>query len=132
MDNIENENEFPYYVMMSEPIPDMSVEDIRNWFAENNDEQGLATAYAVVHNKAWWVEDDVYDYEEGTEEYKKACQITDEWFALMDELVEKIFDILRSEGVDIPETGQIKVLAPFMERYGYFDGNGWWIKKDEE
>ena len=40
MDNIENENEFPYYVMMSEPIPDMSVDDIRNWFAENNDEQG--------------------------------------------------------------------------------------------
>lgn len=129
MPNNSNETEFPYYVMMSEPIPNLSTEDVRNWLDENNNEQNLATAYALAHNKAWWVEDDVYDYEEGTEEYKKACQITDEWFSFMDELGERILDILRSEGVEIPETGQIEVLEPFMKRYGYFDGNGWWIKK---
>ncbi|MGN1306252.1 MAG: hypothetical protein ACI4V3_01115, partial [Faecousia sp.] len=35
----------------------------------------------------------------------------------------------RSEGVSIPERAQIKVLAPFMERNGFQDGRGWWVKE---
>ena len=31
-------------------------------------------------DKAWWVEDNEYDYEEGTAEYEQACRITDDWF----------------------------------------------------
>ena len=42
---------------------------------------------------------------------------------------EKIFEILISEGVDIPETGQMRVLEPFMARFGYIDDNGWWIRQ---
>lgn len=116
------------FVMAKEPIPDMSAAEVKEYFADKHTEKDLADAYAIVHNKFWWVEDNEYDYEEGTPEHKAACAITDEWGALMDEYKNRIFEILTSEGVTIPATGQIKVLEPFMARHGYSDGNGWWIK----
>jgi hypothetical protein len=118
-------------IMASEPIPNKTPTDVRGYFAERKSERDLADAFAIASNKFWWVEDNVYDYEEGTPEYIAACAITDEWGALMDEYEERIFVILRNEGVEIPETGRIKVLEPFMKRNGYRDGNGWWIKNKE-
>ena len=118
-------------IMASEPIPNKTPTDVRGYFAERKSERDLADAFAIASNKFWWVEDNVYDYEEGTPEYIAARAITDEWGALMDEYEERIFMILRNEGVEIPETGRIKVLEPFMKRNGYRDGNGWWIKNKE-
>ena len=118
-------------IMASEPISNKTPSDVRGYFAERKSERDLADAFAIASNKFWWVEDNVYDYEKGTPEYIAACAITDEWGALMDEYEERIFMILRNEGVEIPEKGRIKVLEPFMKRNGYIDGNGWWIKNKE-
>ena len=118
-------------VMASEPISNKTPTDVRNYFAERKTEKDLADAFAITSNKFWWVEDNVYDYEEGTPEHIAARAITDEWGALMDEYEERIFMILRNEGVEIPETGRIKVLKLFMKKNGYIDGNGWWIKDKE-
>lgn len=118
-------------LMDSEPIPDSTPDDIRAWYASNHDEASLASAFALVSNELWWVEDNIYDYEEGTEEYKRACDITDAWGKLMEELLADIFDILRSQNVSIPNDGWITVLAPFMERNGYEDGGGWWFPLEE-
>ena len=118
-------------IMASELIPNKTPTDVRGYFAERKSERDLADAFAITSNKFWWVEDNVYDYEEGTPEYIAARAITDEWGALMDEYEERIFMILRNEGVEIPETGRIKVLEPFMKRNGYRDDNGWWIKNKE-
>lgn len=118
-----------FVVMGGEPYPNVTPEDIRSRFHGHLSEQDIADAFAVCSNKFWWVEDNVYDYEEGTPEYKKAQAITDEWCGLMDEYEEQILSILRSEGVEIPNRGWITVLALFMERYGYKDGDGWWIEK---
>lgn len=115
-------------VMVSEPLKGISAANVREHFENRLTEQDLADAYAVTHNEFWWVEDNEYDYEEGTQEYKAACAITDEWRGLMDYYKAKIFEILTAEGVTIPETGQIAVLAPFMKKYGYEDANGWWTK----
>ena len=115
-------------IMASEPTPDMTPTDVRNYFAKRKTEKDLADAFAIASNKFWWVEDNIYDYEEGTPEHRLACEITDEWGSLMDEYEERIFVILRSEGIEIPKTGRIKILEPFMKRNGYRDGNGWWIK----
>lgn len=114
-------------VMKTEPIPDLSPDDIRGWYASHQDEKDLAMVFAVVSNKFWWVEDNEYDYEKGTPEYEEAVRITDAWGVLMNELENNIFAILRAEHVNIPETEQIRVLKPFMERNGYYDGNGWWV-----
>jgi hypothetical protein len=45
----------------------------------------------------------------------------------MDEMQDRIFDILKTEHIHIPRTGQRDVLKPFMERNGYYNGNGWWV-----
>ena len=118
-------------ILANDSIPNKTPTDVRGYFAGRKSERDLADAFAIASNTFWWVEDNVYDYEEGTPEYIAACAITDEWGALMDEYEERIFMILRNEGVEIPETGRIKILEPFMKRNGYRDGNGWWIKNKE-
>ena len=115
-------------IMGGDPAPNITIEEMKVLAEHASTEREISVAFAAASNKSWWVEDKVYDYEEGTEEYKNACRITDEWFEVSDILKEKIFDILRGEGVIIPEKGQIAVLSPFMERNGYRDGNGWWVK----
>lgn len=117
-----------YFIMGSEPLPDLSVDDIRKWLSEHTDKQSIIDAYAAVYNKAWCIEDNEYDYEEDTTAYTYACEQTNTWFALMNELQEIIFGYLRDEGIAIPEKGYNVVLAPFMEQHGYYDGNGWWVK----
>lgn len=114
--------------MMNDPIPNMSAEDFRIFWANNCTTMSLADIYAVVHNKFWFVEDDEYDYETGSSEHKKACSITDAWGELMDECKKQIFDILISEGATIPDSGQFKVLELYMQKFGYSNCNGWWVK----
>ena len=118
------------FVMANEPIPNMSVADVKAYFADKHTDNDLADAYAITHNKFWWVEDNEYDYEEGTPEHKIACAITDEWGSLMDAYKEKIFEILIREGVISPKTGQTEVLKPSMARFGSIERNGWWIKQE--
>ena len=104
------------FVMCSEPAPDLSSEMVTEAIERIKTEQELADLFAVVDSKAKWVDDDVYDYEVGTAEYQQAIKATNEWFALSDKLRDRIFAILRAEGVFIPETGQIDVLEPFMKK----------------
>jgi hypothetical protein len=119
-------------VMGQEPLPNMSAEEVRAFFADKHTQEDLADAFAVASNKFWWVEDNEYDYKEGSPEHKTACSITDAWGNLMDEYKHRIFEILTSEGVIIPATAQVEVLKPFMARFGYIDGNGWWVKQESK
>ncbi len=115
-------------IMAGDPIPDKMPTDVRNYFSERKSERDLADAFAIASNKFWWVEDNIYDYEEGTPEHIAARTIAYEWAALMDEYMERIFTILRDEGIKNPKAWGIKALKPFMKRNGYVDGGGWWIK----
>ena len=116
-------------IMANDPAPVITIDDMRTQAASAHTEQEIADAFAIAENKAWWVEDDMYEYELDTMEYKRARRITDDWFGVADSLRDSIITILRSEGVDIPANGQRYVLSLFMERNGYRDGNGWWVKK---
>ncbi len=73
------------FVMEKEPGPNMSISDVKEYFADKHIDKDLADAYAIAHNKFWWFEDNEYDYEEGTSEHKAACAIANRWGALMDE-----------------------------------------------
>ena len=128
-----NKNDYDnLHIMVSEPAPEMSVDDVRIWLDGPLSEKELAEIFAAVSNKFWWVEDNEYDFEEGTEEYKEAVRITDEWGCLMYECLNRIFDIMKSEGVTIPDKGYNDVLIPFMTRNGFKDGSGWWIEEESE
>ena len=117
-------------ILAGDPAPDLDIKKARELIYQISSEQELADLYADVSNKAFWIEDEEYDYEEGSEEHIKACQITDEWFDEEGRLREMIFYLLRSEGIETPEYGYMPVLSIFMERNGYRDGNGWWVKKE--
>ena len=93
--------------------------------------QELVDAYARAHNKFWWLEDDEYDFEEGTEGHKKACVVTDAWQQVMDYLEERIIECAIEEGLFAerqPDSGIVEQLEAFMRKYGYRDGRGWWVK----
>ena len=117
------------FVMCQEPSPDLTIEKANEIFDKIETEKDIADLFAIVDNKAWWIEDEEYDFEEGTEEHREAVERTDMWFALSNKLRNMIFDILKHEGVEIPDKGQIVVLEPFMKRNGFRDGQGWWIKE---
>ena len=119
------------FVMCSEPSPDLTIEEANKMFDEIETESDLATLLSIVENKVWWIEDEQYDFDEGTEEHKTAAEKTKAWFSLSDKIRNRIFDVLKLEGMEIPAKGQIVVLEPFMKRNGYIDGQGWWIKNDK-
>lgn len=104
----------------------LTVEEAASYIDTIETERDLAALFAYVDNKAWDIEDNIYDFEEGTELHKAACEETDKWFAVADRLKEKIFSILRRENISIPQKGQIDVLIPFMKRNGFTNENGWW------
>ena len=115
-------------VMCGDPSPNLSYEYAAELSNKIQTEGELADLFAATDNKARWICDGEYDFEEGTEEYAAARENTDRWFAIADELKERIFKILKEEGIEIPQKGQIIVLEPFMLRNGFVDGCGWWIR----
>ena len=117
-------------IMAEDPAKNLTIEYAKERSHIVWEEADIAELYANVDNRAWWIADEEYEYEEGTTEYQMARETTDKWFAVEKIHREKIFDILRGEGVLIPKTGQIEVLCPFMERNGYKNCAGWWIKTE--
>lgn len=117
------------YIMANDPTQGISASEIETYFADKQSAQDLADAYAITHNAFWWFEDNEYNFEEGSPEHKAACLITDEWGNLMKLYQSRILDVLRREGIEIPHTGQIGVLVPFMREYGYKDQSGWLVKE---
>lgn len=127
MKNLSADTEI--YVMGGEPSPGLTPGDVENAINEIDTESELAALFAVVENKAWWIEDEEYDFDEGTEEWKSARERTELWFSFADRLRDDIFAILQTEGIEIPSEKQILVLEPFMNRNGIEHRQGWWIKK---
>ena len=118
-------------IMGGDPLPDRSLEDM--WVIAKNysTTQELVDAYAGAHNKFWWVEDDQYDFEEGTEEHIKTRAVTEAWEQVLDYLEERVITCAIEEGLFAerqPNSGLVKQMEAFMEKYGYRDGRGWWVR----
>ena len=77
-----------------------------------------------------WLADEVDEF--GNVWAGFAC---DKWYELQEELIETIKEILASDnqtkGTDYPleGIGTRCIIRPFMERNGYRDCSGWWIKE---
>ncbi len=119
-------------VLAGNPMPNMSVEDMQRIITFSTTTQELVDAYVGVHNKFWFIEDSLYDYEEGTGEYEKVRSVVDAWGDMMDELDKCIMETAANEGLLAerqPNSGTVKQLEAFMDKYGYRNGCGWWVKK---
>ena len=117
-------------VMGADPLPGRSPEDMRTIARHWRTTQELVDAYAEAYNKYWWVEDDEYDFEEGTEGYQKARAIAAAWRQVTKLLEEQILACAMNEGLleKRPDIGLIRRLEAFMKKYGYRDGRGWWVR----
>ena len=111
-------------IFASEPLQSFLPDDIRTWLKENYSEQNLADAFAGVSNKTMWLMHDA-------DEDSAVLDILEGWHKLYDELYSEIFEILTRENlVKNIKDGTHYIVKPFMEKYGYFDGGGWWIEKE--
>lgn len=113
---------------------DISIEDMKQIIADIKTTQDLADAYATVNN-IWPIkEDEIYDYEEGTKEYERACLISDRWSDLLEGLEKRAVEVASEEGLideNMKDAGTFYQLERFMNKYGYYDGSGWWIEKGD-
>lgn len=117
------------FVMTGDPLPNVSAADM--WEIANREltSQELADAYAGADNKFWWVEDDIYDFEEGTERHKKAYAVYSAWKQISMHLETRVISRAKAEGLFLHEQrGLLKQIEKFMEKYGYRDGRGWWVR----
>ena len=117
--------------MGGDPLPDMSLAEMWEIARNYRTTQELVDAYAVAYNKFLWVEDDIYDFEEGSEEYKKACSVTDAWEQVIDYLEERIIECTTEEGLfaeSQPNLSLVKQMEAFMEKYGYRNGRSRWVR----
>ena len=121
-------------IMSRDPLPDKTLEEMWDIVRNSSTTQELVDAYVLVHNKFWWIEDDEYDYDVGTEEHKKACSETDAWKELLYFLKEQVTIYTKEKELfneRQPYAGRAKQMNPIMEKFGYRDGRGWWIKTCE-
>ncbi len=118
-------------ILIGDPMPDKSAEQMQLDIASISSTQELVDVYVQVHNKFWYIEDALYDYEEESEEYIRVKEIVEAWGEMMDLLDKKIMVAAKEEGLLAerqPNSGTVKQLESFMKKYGYKDGGGWWIK----
>ena len=120
--------------MGREPLSDVTIEEMWDVAKNCKNTQELVTAYARVHNEFWFIEDNIYDYEKGTEEYNKTEAIIDAWEKIMDYLEDKVISCAQEEGLLASRqkrSGVAKQREAFMSKYGYRDGRGWWVKIEQ-
>ncbi len=118
-------------VMISDPLPNRTVAETETILSSYTTTQELADAYAVVHNKFWWVADNESDYDKCTNEYKKACDITDSWGELLNRFEDAIVSLERKTSAGEDSFIKNNVLKDFMKSHNYRDGRGWWVKCDK-
>lgn len=119
-------------IYSGEGLPDISCDELRQAIQSTTDTKKIVDAFVIAHNKFWYIEDDTYDYEVGTLEYKRIRAIVDAWGKLMDDLEARVLQAAKAEDLwseQLANQGLIEQLKPIMAKYGYLDGRGWWIKK---
>ena len=97
--------------------------------------QELIDLYEQVRMNYVQTEVEEYDYEQGTEEYRKACERTDAWSVLEDELEARIIERARAEGLlagEIKAGEYFEKLSPYMNKCGYVSSGGWWFKTEAD
>ena len=120
-------------IYSGDTLPDISCDELRQAVESSTSTQEIIDDFVIAHNKLWYIEDDAYDYEVGTLEYKRIRAIVETWGKLMDDLEARILQAAKAEGLwseQLASQGILEQLKPIMEKYGYRDGQGWWVKAE--
>lgn len=120
-------------VMAGDPLEDVSADEMRIRITSINSTQELVDAYADAFDKFFYIEDEIYDFEKGTPEYDATNKYICEWEEIMILLEKRVIEVAEQEGLlKEMDCGLIYKLEDFMRKYGYYNGNGWWLEIEEK
>ena len=118
-------------VLASEPLPNVTIDQLKSELQKHSDEQTLAHIYAGVSNKVGWLMY-FWDDDDCTPEIEGKLQ---RWHEFEKLLRLNIFSILEKETdwveyrANLKNDGYYWQIMPFMERNGLCGKGGWWIPK---
>ena len=110
----------------------------RHMFERYTSDDTVATILAGVSNEVGWLMHELDDPDNDEELVSTYRSLFDSWYALERDLVAEVIRRLEEEnqttGTKYLTTGigTHYIIKPFMERNGFIDGAGWWIKEHEE
>ena len=112
-----------------EPFVGYMPHDVRAWVQEHHLESELACAMMIVHNRVGVL---MHLCDESSDPWVDYA--FEAWHDIETELAARIREILadenRTKGTahTLDGIGTYYMVKPFMERNGYRDGAGWWIR----
>lgn len=113
------------------------LEVFKQAFKENGTDKNLAGIFAKASNQTGKLFHIVDDPENSPEENEKYLEESNLWWDFYIELLEEIKARLTMSNEEngtayVTEDAPFREIAmPFMEKQGYRDGCGWWIKQEE-
>ena len=124
--------------LCSEPLDGFSPTQVRSMFERYTSDDTVATILAGVSNEVGWLMHELDDPDNDEELVSTYRSLFDSWYALERDLVAEVIRRLEEEnqttGTKYLTTGigTHYIIKPFMERNGFIDGAGWWIKEHKE
>ena len=121
-------NMLPYLIIMKAPLNGMIPSETMEWLSADITPKLLADAYAVVDTHVWLLMHEMNSMDAWIYE------AYDGWKDVEEKIRKQICSILRREKSAhcLCGLGTHYIVKPFMERYGYQDSGGWWIKKSDD
>lgn len=122
-------------VMAAEPLKGYTPDHIREMMTMYKTDEAIAAFMAMVANKTGCIGHDIGDTENDAETDARIKAEHDAWWKLEKELYAEIIRRMETEnqthGTSYVTSGigLHYIIKPFMERNGYRDGAGWWIRK---
>ena len=124
--------------LCSEPLDGFSPTQVRSMFERYTSDDTVATILAGVSNEVGWLMHELDDPDNDEELVSTYRSLFDSWYALERDLVAEVIRRLEGENQTTGTKyltsgiGTHYIIKPFMERNGFIDGAGWWIKEHEE
>lgn len=119
-------------VLFEEPLKDYKPKDIKNILVDDQSDITLAACFAAVHNQTGWLAHDIDDGDNDKETNNRIITEFNEWWSLEKKLVAEIEQRLGNTCHKKQDVGYHFIVKPFMERNGYRDGAGWWVKREKD
>ena len=107
--------------------------DLRVWLTGHNSDADLACALAEVNNRVGLLGHELDELED-----RWLLFAYEAWWEVELELYDLIFASMKASNqrveteYNLAQEGLYYRVKPFMERNGFQDGSGWWIKSEEK